>query len=36
MDYMTVTVDPATGDMLVNTGAINQRQEYQPSQATPV
>ncbi|HYP61700.1 MAG TPA: Rieske 2Fe-2S domain-containing protein [Thermomicrobiales bacterium] len=36
MDYMTTTVDSATGDLLVDTGAINQRQDYQPSQATPV
>ena len=36
MDYMTTTVDESTGDLLVDTGAINERQDYQPTQATPV
>lgn len=35
MDLMTVTVDEATGNVLVNTGDINQRQEYTPDQAVP-
>ena len=36
MDYMTVTVDQATGDLLVNTGSINKRQDYLPAQATKI
>ena len=32
MDYMAVTVDPS-GDVLVNTGDIRTRAEYDPSQA---
>jgi hypothetical protein len=36
MDYMKATVDSATGDILVDTGDIIQRQDYEPSQATPV
>jgi cytochrome b6-f complex iron-sulfur subunit len=35
MDLMAVTVDEATGDVLVNTGAISVREEYTPSQAVP-
>lgn len=34
MDYMAVTVD-ASGAVMVNTGDIKQRQEYDPAQATP-
>ena len=34
MDYMMVEVDG--GDILVDTGAIVERQEYNPSQAVPV
>jgi cytochrome b6-f complex iron-sulfur subunit len=34
MDIMPVTVDEATGDVLVDTGAIAQRGDYEPSQAT--
>jgi cytochrome b6-f complex iron-sulfur subunit len=35
MDYMAVTVDEATGNVMVDTGDIRQRQEYQPEQAAP-
>ena len=35
MDYMAVTVDEATGNVMVNTGDIRQRQEYLPEQAAP-
>ena len=34
MDYMTIEVD--NGDLLVDTGSINERQDYQPSQAVPI
>lgn len=36
MDYMTASVDADTGDILVDTGAINERQDYLPEQAVPV
>jgi cytochrome b6-f complex iron-sulfur subunit len=35
IDYMAVTIDGTTGDVLVDTGAITQRGDYDPSQATP-
>lgn len=35
MDLMAVTVDDATGNVMVNTGDISQRQDYAPSQAAP-
>lgn len=35
MDYMTVTVDEATGNVAVDTGDIHQRLEYMPDQAVP-
>ena len=35
MDYMTVTVDPATGNVKVDTGDIHQRTAYSPDQAAP-
>lgn len=35
MDLMAVTVDEATGNVLVNTGDISMREEYTPSQAVP-
>ncbi|MBL8126659.1 MAG: Rieske 2Fe-2S domain-containing protein [Chloroflexia bacterium] len=35
MDIMAVTVDEATGNVLVNTGDISQRTDYAPSQAAP-
>lgn len=35
MDYMSLTVSP-TGDVVVNTGDIIQRKDYQPSQAVPL
>ncbi|MFT4037724.1 MAG: Rieske 2Fe-2S domain-containing protein [Thermomicrobiales bacterium] len=35
MDLMAVTVDDATGNVMVNTGDISQRQEYAPNQAAP-
>jgi cytochrome b6-f complex iron-sulfur subunit len=35
MDYMTVTVDPASGNVMVDTGDINQRTAYAPDQAAP-
>jgi cytochrome b6-f complex iron-sulfur subunit len=35
MDFMTVRVDGATGNVTVDTGDINQRLEYSPEQATP-
>lgn len=35
MDLMAVSVDEATGDVLVDTGAITQRGDYEASQATP-
>ncbi|MCA9861613.1 MAG: Rieske 2Fe-2S domain-containing protein [Thermomicrobiales bacterium] len=35
MDIMAVTVDEATGNVLVNTGDISQREDYAPSQAAP-
>lgn len=34
LDYMAVTIDPS-GQVLVNTGKITKRSDYQPSQATP-
>jgi cytochrome b6-f complex iron-sulfur subunit len=34
LDYMAVTID-STGEVLVNTGKITKRSDYQPSQATP-
>ena len=36
MDYMTATVEKDTGDILVDTGEIHQRQQYLPSQATKI
>jgi cytochrome b6-f complex iron-sulfur subunit len=33
MDFMTVTVDDATGNVMVDTGDIHQRTDYAPSQA---
>ena len=36
MDYMVVEVDESTGDVLVDTGAIVERADYDPSQAVPV
>ena len=36
MDYMTATVDEATGDILVDTGAINLRTDYSPDQAVKI
>jgi cytochrome b6-f complex iron-sulfur subunit len=36
MDYMSVSIDPDTGDVLVDTGSINQREAYSPDQATKV
>ena len=35
MDYMTVRVDEATGNVTVDTGDINQRLAYSPEQAVP-
>lgn len=35
MDYMAITVDPATGNITVDTGEIHERLEYSPEQATP-
>ncbi|MGH2535179.1 MAG: ubiquinol-cytochrome c reductase iron-sulfur subunit [Thermomicrobiales bacterium] len=35
MDIMAVRIDEATGDVLVDTGAITQRSGYEPSQAAP-
>lgn len=35
MDLMEVRVDEATGNVIVNTGAISQRTDYTPEQATP-
>jgi cytochrome b6-f complex iron-sulfur subunit len=35
MDLMAVTVDPATGNVMVDTGAITTREDYLPEQATP-
>lgn len=35
MDYMAVTVQP-TGDVVVDTGDIRERSEYEPSQAVPL
>jgi cytochrome b6-f complex iron-sulfur subunit len=35
MDYMAVTVDQATGNVLVDTGDIKQRTAYAPDQAAP-
>ncbi len=35
MDFMTVRVDAATGNVTVDTGDINERLEYSPEQATP-
>lgn len=35
MDYMGVSVDETTGNVLVDTGDIAQRMEYVPSQAVP-
>jgi cytochrome b6-f complex iron-sulfur subunit len=36
MDYMTVSQDPATGNILVDTGDIRQRSTFDPAQAFPV
>jgi cytochrome b6-f complex iron-sulfur subunit len=36
MDYMSVTVDADTGDVLVDTGSINQREAYSAAQAVKV
>ena len=35
LDYMTVRVDEATGNVTVDTGDINQRLDYSPEQAVP-
>jgi cytochrome b6-f complex iron-sulfur subunit len=35
MDYMAVSVDPATGNVTVDTGDISQRTAYSPDQAVP-
>jgi len=35
MDYMTVRVDPANGNVTVDTGDIHQRLAYAPEQAAP-
>ena len=35
MDLMAVTVDPATGNVTVDTGEISERLDYTPEQATP-
>jgi cytochrome b6-f complex iron-sulfur subunit len=35
MDFMAVSVDPATGNVMVDTGDIRQRTDYSPEQATP-
>jgi Rieske Fe-S protein len=35
LDYMTVRVDDATGNVTVDTGDINQRLDYAPEQAAP-
>jgi hypothetical protein len=35
MDYMAVSVDPATGNVTVDTGDISQRTAYSPDQAAP-
>lgn len=36
MDYMAVSKDPATGNILVDTGDIRTRGTYDPSQAFPI
>lgn len=36
MDYMSLQIDSETGDVLVDTGAINLRQEYLPEQAVKI
>lgn len=36
MDYMAAEVDSASGDILVDTGTIVERTQYQPSQATKI
>ena len=36
MDYMSASIDSDTGDVLVDTGAIHQRQAYSPDQATRI
>lgn len=36
MDYMSATVDESTGDILVDTGSIVERTQYEPSQATKI
>jgi cytochrome b6-f complex iron-sulfur subunit len=35
MDFMTVTVDAATGNVMVDTGDIHLREDYSPEQAVP-
>jgi cytochrome b6-f complex iron-sulfur subunit len=35
MDLMTVTVDAATGNVMVDTGDIHLREDYSPEQAVP-
>jgi cytochrome b6-f complex iron-sulfur subunit len=35
MDYMAVTVDPETGNVIVDTGDISERLAYAPEQAVP-
>jgi cytochrome b6-f complex iron-sulfur subunit len=35
MDLMAVAIDPATGNVLVDTGEITERTDFQPSQAVP-
>jgi cytochrome b6-f complex iron-sulfur subunit len=36
MDYMSAQVDESTGDILVDTGSINQRVDYSPDQAAKI
>ena len=36
MDYMSASVDEATGDILVDTGSIIQRADYSPEQAVKI
>ena len=36
MDYMSASIDEATGDVLVDTGSIIQRAEYSPDQAVKI
>jgi len=36
MDFMATTVDPSTGDLVVDTGTIQTRSAYNPDQAVPL